>query len=47
MNEAKRRLYKDLAYLGENFDFNDPEDAWARKEYRRIKKILGVDKVRR
>ncbi len=41
-DEGERRLYKDLAYLAENFDFNDPEDAWAKREYIHIKNLLGI-----
>jgi len=37
-----KELWRQLAYLAENFDFNDPEDAWARREYREIKKHLGI-----
>ena len=39
-----RTLYWQLAYLAENFDFNDPEDAWAKREYKHIKELLGIPK---
>lgn len=38
----KSHLYSQLAYLAENFDFDQEEDRWARDEYRRIKKALGI-----
>ena len=48
--EVKARLQSELADKGveivnvaiENFDFDDPEDAWAKREYREIKKQLGT-----
>ena len=43
----KAQLYKQLAYLAENFDFNDPEDAWAKKEYKQLKKALGIPTYRK
>ena len=38
----KSHLYRQLAYLAENFDFDDPEDAWAKEEYKQLKKALGI-----
>ena len=46
-DEGERRLWKDLSYLAENFDFNDPEDAWAKREYKRIKEMLGIPTYRK
>ena len=46
-NEGERRLWKQLAYLAENFDFDDPEDAWAKREYKQIKKLLGIQTIRK
>jgi len=43
----KKHLYRQLAYLGENFDFNDPEDAWAKEEYKQLKKVLGIPNYRK
>lgn len=43
--KSNSHLYKQLAYLAENFDFNDPEDAWAKKEYKEICKALGITKA--
>jgi len=48
VKEMKRNsLYRQLTYLGENFDFTQPEDYWARDEYNQIKKTLGLDKIRK
>jgi hypothetical protein len=38
----KKELWRQLAYLAENFDFDDPEDAWAKREYKQIKKQLDI-----
>ena len=38
----KKELYHQLAYLAENFDFDDPDDAWAKAEYKQLKKQLGI-----
>jgi len=43
----KTALYRQLAYLAENFDFNQPEDRWARDEYRQITKLLGIPEANR
>ena len=40
--ETEKVLYHQLVYLAENFDFNDPEDKWARDEYREVVKMLGI-----
>ena len=48
VKEMKRNsLYRQLTYLAENFDFTQPEDYWARDEYKRTKKALGLDKIRK
>jgi len=46
-DKHKQRLYRQLAYLAENFDFNDQDDAWAKKEYRQIKRQLGIPNYRK
>ena len=40
--ETRKRLYKELIYIADNFDQDDPDDAEMWKEYRRIKKRLGI-----
>ena len=40
--EERTRLFRRLAYIAENFDQNDPEDAEMWTEYKEIKKQLGI-----
>ena len=43
--ETRARLYKELIYIADNFNQDDPEDADMWEEYARIKKRLGLDKI--
>ena len=44
--ETRKQLYKELIYIADNFDQDDPEDAEMWKEYKRIKKRLGIPNYR-
>ena len=40
--ETRARLFKELSYIADNFDQDNPEDDEMWREYRRIKKRLGI-----
>ena len=44
---TRARLYKELIYIADNFNQDDPEDADMWEEYARIKKRLGLDEIQK